>query len=182
MGKARVNGNHVQLLIFNQQNLAPLFLGELDNFQATSQTSIIKSRPIGFIQEGVTHNYGGWDLSFDGGKVDWALCHYYWLQDQKLRKRRVPPQLMIIESVEHYNGALEQYVYKNVSLYGLDLQRPAGDTLTETMKGFAANRTLGPIDTTIIYDPIGTAIRELSMRVQNERVTKDYLQAWERPF
>jgi hypothetical protein len=150
MGKARVYSNNAVILIHSQALLTPIPLGELDSFKATSSTSIIKSRPIGFINEQATLQYGGWDLSFDGGKVDWSLAHYYWLQDRQLRAGGVEPEIMISETVLHYNGAIEQYLYKGVTIFGLESDK--GEEVKESAKGFSSYRIMSPADTTNVAD------------------------------
>lgn len=166
MGKARVHGQHAQLIILSQSLLTPIFLGELDSFDAKSRTSLIMSRPIGYINEKATHKYGGWDLSFSGGKVNWELAHFYWLHDNKLRQGDLPPNFAVWEVINHFNGAVEHYLYKNVSIAGLDLSRKAGEELTESFEAFAPVRTLGNADTTILHDPIGNAMREAVFRAK----------------
>jgi hypothetical protein len=167
MGQARLIGRDAQLVILSQDTLVPIPLGELDNFHAESQTSIIKSRPVGYVNEKATLKYGGWDLSFGGGKVDWALCHFYWLQDKRLRSGNLPPNFAVWEIVKHYNGAIEHYLYKNVAIFGLSLTREGGiNELKEDIKAFSPVRTLGTADTTIIKDPIGNALREAVFRTK----------------
>lgn len=158
MGKARVSGRNVHLLLHSQDLLAPIPLGEIDTFKAKSRTSIIVSRPNGYINQGATVQYGGWDLSFEGGKVDWSLAHFYWLQDQELRSGNLLPKFFITETVFHYNGAIENYVYGNVTLYGLDLSRSSQE-VKDSIHGFSPFRNMGAIDDTIRHD-MTSLIRE----------------------
>lgn len=158
MGKARVSGRNVHLLLHSQDLLAPIPLGEIDTFKAKSRTSIIVSRPNGFINPGATVQYGAWDLSFETGKVDWSLAHFYWLQDRELRSGNLLPRFFITETIFHYNGAVENYVYDSVTLYGLDLSKGA-DEVKESIQGFSPYRTTGVIDTTILHDATN-AMRE----------------------
>lgn len=154
---ARILGNNVELFLFSQALATPIPLGEIDSFSARSQTSIIKSRPIGYVNEKATLKHGGWDLSFEAGRVNWGLAHFYNIQETDLRGRGQPPAFFIIETVKHYNGAIEQYTYKNVTLFGLDLSNTFED-VKEKISGFASYREQGPVDTTIIADP-NNAIR-----------------------
>ena len=187
MPKARVDGRNVELLFMAQSLPVPISLGEIDSFSAKSQTTIHKRRPVGFINDSAQLINGGWDLSFETGKVDWSLCHYYWLQEQRLRDNKTVPLFTITETISHYEGGLggfitgkEQYVYKNVVIYELDLNRSIGD-IQERFSAFSTNRTLGPIDNTILVDPIGNAAREAVMRL-NSDVFGDFVKNFERPF
>lgn len=187
MGKARVYGNSVKLFIHSQDTLLPIPLGELDSFSARSLTSVHKSRPTGYINVRATLKYDGWDLSFDGGKVDWALCHFYWLQDNKLRANQLQPDFFISETIFHFNGAIENYVYQGVTLFGLDLTRAGEDELKEKINGFAAVRALGPVDTTDFQPPGGdvngviNAIHEVIFRTSNPGLNAE-VQKFQRPF
>jgi hypothetical protein len=180
MGEARVNGSNAQLIIASQSLLLPIPLGEIDSFEAESQTSIIKTRPVGFTNERATLNYGGWDLSFSGGKVDWARAHFYWLQDMRIRNGKLPPSLCIWQTIEHYNGSQEQYIYKNVVLFGLKFTASGVEEVQESMSGFASARSIGYLDNTILSDVLGYAAREGLFRAKIG-ISDDITNA-ERPF
>lgn len=149
MGKARIVGNNAIISIHSQALLTPIPLGEIDSFKAKSLTTVNKSRPIGFQNTRATLQYGGYDLSFEIGKVDWALGHYYWLQDRTLRGGELPPELFINETIYHYDGTIENYVYNGVTLFDFDISR-AIDDCNERIQGFAASRDSGIFDTTLV--------------------------------
>lgn len=153
MGKPRIYGNNARLLFCPEATLiipVPLVgipIGEVEEFKAKGTTKIIKSRPAGFINEGTTLQYGGYDLSFKLGKVDWGLAHEVWLQDQALRSGDTPPEWAIEETIKHYNGAEEKYIYRHVNLFGVDFGRAEFDC-NESIEGFAPWRDIGLTDTT----------------------------------
>ena len=163
MGKARVSKKHTTLLIHSEALALPIPLGELDSFTKTSRTTNIVTRPVGFINEGSTIQYGGWDLSFDGGKVDWALAHFHFLQDQALTANKQPPKFFITETIHHFNGTLEQWTYRDVTLFGFEGETGDGEQ-KESMKGFSPRRTMGPVDTTVFDIKGGNLVRELIFR------------------
>jgi len=144
MGKARIHGTNVHLYFMPQVPLAAFELGEVDDFKAKSRTKIIHSRPIGSVIEGATLQYGGWDLTFEMGKVDWKLCHMYYLQDLELRGNIVPPKYSIFEEIQHYDGSIEQFIYRDVTLFNLDISRPSQES-KETIQGFSPIREIGPL-------------------------------------
>lgn len=153
MGKPRIYGSNARLLFCPEATLivpVPLLgipIGECEEFKAKSTTKAIKSRPAGFINEQVTLQYGGYELSFKFGKVDWALAHQTWLQDQALRSGDTPPEWAIEETIKHYNGAEEKYIYRHVNLFGVDFNRAEWDC-DEKVEGFAPWRDIGLTDTT----------------------------------
>jgi hypothetical protein len=161
MAKARVFSKNVKLFLFSEDTLAPIFLGEIDSFKKTSNTKIIKSRDIGYVNEQATVDYGGWDLSFDGGKVDWRLARFYLIQDRYLRDGIQPPELYILETIKHYNGTIEQYSYRHVTLFGFEGEHQSQQESTESIQGFSPYRQLGPVDTVIIKDAAQVGIMEL---------------------
>lgn len=164
IGKPRVGKKHVRMYIHSAALLTPVYLGEIDNFQRTSKTKASIDRPTGYALEGSTVQYGGWDLSFDGGKVDWALAHFYYLQDRGLIAGKQPPEFFINEIVKHYNGSMENWVYRNVTLFGFDGNTGDGES-KESLKGFSPLREIGMVDTGLIFDPIGTFHREMVFNV-----------------
>jgi hypothetical protein len=56
MGKARIQSGQIELYLMSESLPVPLYLGEIDNFKAKSTTKIIKTRPIGFVNEWLLSN------------------------------------------------------------------------------------------------------------------------------
>lgn len=168
--RPRVLGRQVTLLANSAKWLLPIALGELEEFTATSTTELVKSRPIGYALEAATLRFGGYDLSFKIGKTDPFMARWAYLVDRGLISGTQPPELFIIESIEHYdriiqipgaslkvgpfdiNAVRETYIYKNVTLYAPEINISAQEEYNQSIKGFAAYKELGPIgtDTTIL--------------------------------
>jgi hypothetical protein len=170
--RPRVLGRNVTLLVNSAKWLAPIALGELEEFTATSTTEMIKSRPVGFSLQAATLRYGGYDLSFKIAKTDPFMARWAYLVDRGLISGTQPPELFIFETIQHYdrlipgtsidiptpfgtfdaNAIRETWIYKNVTLYGPDFSISAQDMYEHNIKGFAAYKELGPIgtDTTIL--------------------------------
>lgn len=159
MGKARILGNNCILLMQSASTGLPIPIGEIDAFGAKSNTKIITSRPIGYIIEGATIQYGSWSLTFDSGKVDWSLAHFYWLQDSALLKGNIQPNFNISQTITHYDGTVESYVYEDVTLFGLDFTASI-DEIREKIEGFSPKRRIGAIDTTYGSKSTTNIIRE----------------------
>lgn len=157
MSKARVQKNQAKLIVHSAILNIPIFSSEIDSFKATSTTTVHKSRPAGYALERATPVYGGYDLSFDGGKVDWEMAHFYWLQDNNLRAGKMPPSIYISETIFHYGGAIENYIYKDVVLFGKEIS--IADEVSNSIQGFASMREQGVIDTTVFAGP-GNLVRD----------------------
>lgn len=167
--RPRVLGRNVILLVNSAKWLAPIPLGELEEFSATSTTEIIKSRPVGYSLQAATLRFGGYDLTFKIGKTDPFLARWSYLIDRGLISGSQPPELFIIETIQHYDrisvggfagtspgggnesinfgNIRETWIYKNVTLYAPDFNINAQDAYEHSIKGFAAYKELGPIGT-----------------------------------
>lgn len=171
--KARVLGRNVQLFVNSAKWLAPIALGELEEFTATSTTELIKSRPIGYSLEAATLRYGGYDLTLKIAKTDPFMARWAYLVDRGLISGGQAPELFIIEMIKHYDplsipggfagtgpgggegGAInlghitEHWIYKNVTLFAPEFGVTAQEEYTQSIKGFAAYKELAP-DTTLL--------------------------------
>lgn len=154
MSRARVLGRNVTLLVHSSQLLLPIALGTIDEFSANSTTDIVKRRPAGSTIEAAKLRYGGYDLSFKIGKTDPMLERWNHLVERGMFGNAKQPELFISETIKHYNkGAfnipiLENWVYRNVTLYGLS--KSTENDIEVTIKGFATHKELGPVDSTFL--------------------------------
>lgn len=174
--RPRVLGRNVILLVNSEKWLAPIALGELEEFTATSTTELIKSRPIGYSLEAATLRYGGYDLSFKIGKTDPFMERWGYLIDRGLISGTQPPKLFIVEVIRHYDnlgtvggefgipgyGGLElnafgqriavteNWIYKDVTLFAPDISISASEGYDQSIKGFSPWKELGPIDLTFL--------------------------------
>lgn len=152
---ARVLGRNITLMVNSKDLLLPIALGKIDEFSAVSSSDIIKRRPIGYAVEAATLRHGGYEISFKIGKNDPMLERWNHLVERGLFAGNKQPELFITEITKHYNGAvlglpsLECWLYKNVTLFGLDKSYDSGD-INQTIKGFATHKELGPVDTTYL--------------------------------
>jgi hypothetical protein len=179
--KPRILGRHVNLLLLSDDILVPVDLGELDEFSATSSTEIIKTRPVGYFLQGVTTKYAGYELSFKIGKTNPFIERLNYLTDKELLKGKQPPRFMILETVFHYDRLgpvpiMESWMYRGVTLYGLDVRLSGEGDYEQEIKGFATYKDTSPIDTTILnlnYIP-GIGIQEVLFRIDRKnKVYKD---------
>lgn len=180
--KPRLLGRQVNLLVFSQDLVVPIDLGELDEFSATSSTEIIKTRPVGYLLQGVTTKYSGYELSFKIGKTNPFIERLNYLIENDLLKTRQPPKFFILETAWHYEKGplnapiVENWLYRDVTLYGLDIRMSGQGDYEQDIKGFAAFKDSGPVDTTILnlnYLP-GIGIQETLFRLdRSNKIYKD---------
>jgi hypothetical protein len=169
--KPRILGRHVNLLLFSDDFNMPIDIGELDEFSATSSTEIIKTRPVGYFLQGVTTKYAGYELSFKIGKTNPLIEKLNYLIEKDLLKSKQPPNFYILETIRHYDGTIENWIYKNVTLYGLDIKTSGEGDYEQNINGFAAYKELGPIDLTFLSLQFirGIGIQEFVFRADREQ-------------
>jgi hypothetical protein len=141
MGTPRILGNNVELSV--SINGKDYNIGEVDKFSAKNNSEIKKSQAIG--QKRATSNvvHMGWDLSFDGGKINWDLAQVLHQQDEQIVRGGRSPYFKIKQKVTYYDGQVETYEYQEVSLAGYEFDVPSStEELTEKVSGFASYRKL----------------------------------------
>lgn len=135
MGKPRVRGNHARILVVDSTG-TEIDVGEVSKFSVKELGEVKKSRAIG--QNSVTANktFEGYDLSFEGGKVDWNLAQLLHRQDELIYTGRRAPSFKVIQKVFFFDGSVEEYSFEDVTIYGYNLDIDANDELMEKFEGF----------------------------------------------
>lgn len=135
MGKPRVRGNHARIIVMDSTG-NETDIGEVSKFSVKELGEVKKSRAIG--QNSVTSNktFEGYDLSFEGGKVDWRLAQILHRQDEKIYEGRRAPSFKVKQQVNFFDGSVEEYTYEDVTIYGYNLDIDANDELMEKFEGF----------------------------------------------
>jgi len=135
MGKPRVRGNHARIFIVTSSG-TEIDVGEVSKFSIKELGEVKKSRAIG--QNSVTANktFEGYDLSFEGGKVDWKLAQLLHKQDDLIYTGRRAPSFQVIQRVFFFDGSIEEYTFQDVTIYGYNLDIDANDELMEKFEGF----------------------------------------------
>lgn len=151
--KARVLSNNAVISVKDGLLFGPnIPIGELDGFTATSTTSLLKFRPIGTAIETAQLKYGGYDLSFDGGKVDWELARRYHAMESVLRSAGDNFLFEIEQKITYYDGTEEIFTYNDVVLFGYSLDAKTGEELKEKVSGYAPQRNI--IDAGVVTETI----------------------------
>lgn len=144
MAKARVYGSNAQIFVKHPVLQTDIQIGEVDSFSARQKTNLITSRPIGKSMEKGNLIYGGWELDFRGGKIDWKLADTIHNQDMMLRMFGYFPTFTITQKIIHYDGTIEEYNYPDTIIYGYEIGMDgAMNELGESFKGFSSTRDKG---------------------------------------
>jgi hypothetical protein len=147
--KARVLASSAVIEVTDPITGLPIKIGEVDSFTATSTSSIIKSRPIGNAIETIQYKCGGYELSFQGGKVDWQLSARMHAQDLLARSYGECPTFNVVSTITHFDNTKEIFVYNNVILYGYEESLQTGNQIGETFKGYAPQVQAASLEETI---------------------------------
>lgn len=144
MGKPRVRGQHAKIYVQDQAGVN-IEVGEISKVSVKDLGELKKSRAIGDAAITATKTFEGYDLSFEGGKVDWKLAQLLHLADDQIFAGKRSPYFNVQINVEFYDGAQEIYQYPDVTIHGYALDVDANDELTEKFEGFCGmKRTASP--------------------------------------
>jgi hypothetical protein len=135
MGKPRIRGNQAKILVRNSSG-QDVQVGEISKFSVKELGEIKKSRSIG--QKSITANktFEGYDLSFEGGKVDWNLAQILHKQDEKIYDGGRSPYFTVLQEIVYYDNSRETFSFDDVTIYGYSLDIDANDELMEKFEGF----------------------------------------------
>ena len=164
--KARVLGCNAVIEVKDPVLGFNIKVGEIDNFSVSATSSLIKSRPIGSAIETIQYKYGGYELSFSGGKVDWELANLLHAQDLLARSIGECPVFNVVSTITHFDGTKETYLYNNVIIHGYEESMQSDSQITESFKGYS------PQKQQIGLEQIGTAIYGIISSVVQEAITE----------
>jgi hypothetical protein len=136
MGKPRVRGSHAKIFVTNGKDGSEVSVGEVSKFSVKELGEIKKSRSMGEQEVTANKTFEGYDLSFEGGKVDWRAAVILHGQDKKIKDGERSALFKIKQQITYYGGLVEEYTYNDVVLYGYNLDMDANDEMTEKFEGF----------------------------------------------
>ena len=140
-GKARVLGSSAVILLKGADG-TEVNIGEVDKFSAKEMGDLKKSRPLGKTQYASNYDCQGYELSFDGGKVDWKLAALFQAQAQQHAGGGRSPYFTVVQTIKFFDGSEEKYEYTDVTIYDYNIDAGgSGDEVTEKFTGFAASRS-----------------------------------------
>lgn len=140
MGKPRIRGSHAKILVHDQDG-KPLEVGEISKFSVKELGELKKSRAIGEHEITSTKTFEGYDLSFEGGKVDWQLAQLLHEQDVNIVTNNRTPYFQVVQTITYYGtDKTETYTFPQVTIHGYSLDIDANDEMTEKFEGFCGKR------------------------------------------
>lgn len=143
MGKARVQSSNAVLKVKDLKG-NDIVIGEVDTCTARELSELKTSQPVGDTDITSQAVFRGWELSFEGGHVDWNLAKLVHQQDQQIGKAGRSPYFKVSQTITYFDGTKVEFVYENVTIYGYELQTPNQDSLSESFTGFSGKpRTNG---------------------------------------
>lgn len=136
MGKARVMGNNAYIYVMDNSGNA-VQVGEVDKFSAKGLDELKKSQPLG--DKNITSQtvFKGYDLDFEGGKVDANMAALFHNQDVQIAAGGRSPYFKVKEEVKLFDGTIETWWYDDVTLHGYEKDAPSEDQLSGKFSGFA---------------------------------------------
>lgn len=160
MGKPRILGNNA--VIYVQDRAGALIpVGEIDKFSAKKADELKKSQPLGDKWPTSQTVHRGWELSFEGGKVDWQLASLLHAQDQQIQGGSNPaaggattaygvgrsPYFKVKQTITFFDGTMESWLWEEVSIHGYEIDIPT-EELTEKFSGFCGKDRIAAGDMT----------------------------------
>ena len=136
MGKPRIRGSHAQIFINDGTN--DILIGEVNKFSVKELGELKKSRALG--EQEVTSNktFEGYDLSFEGGKVDWNAAAVLHAQDKSIVAGKAAPYFTVKQTISYYGATnKETYTYTKVTIHGYNMDADANDEIMEKFEGFS---------------------------------------------
>jgi hypothetical protein len=139
MSKDRILGSSAKIELFTANGVMAI---EVDAFTKTQKHEIKARQPLGYVGEHHQVVYKGWDLDFKLGKVDSQVAEFFDAIDQSLLNGQSTPRVRVVETVKHFDGVDEVWVYPDTVLYGYKSDTAnAADEIKEEFKG-ACNRRI----------------------------------------
>jgi hypothetical protein len=139
MGKPRVRGSHAKIFVQDQAG-SNIQVGEINKFSVKELGELKKSRAIGEHEITSTKTFEGYDLSFEGGKVDWKLAALLHQQDNVILENRRTPYFKVVQTIEYYKQGTETFTYPEVTIHGYNMDIDANDEITEKFEGFCGKK------------------------------------------
>lgn len=135
MGKPRVRGQHTNVYVMDHDNKL-IQVGEISKFSVKELGELKKSRAIGDAHITGTKTFEGFDLSFEGGKVDWKLAQLLHKADVEIYNGERAPYFVVKTTFNYAGGTTDSYTYPEVTIHGYNLDVDANDELMEKFEGF----------------------------------------------
>lgn len=172
MGKPRVRGSHAKILVYTDPSKPATEVGEISKFSVKELGEVKKSRSMGEQQVTANKTFEGYDLSFEGGKVDWRLATLLHANDDAIVAGNKVAMFSILQEINYYGDKVEKYRYDNVVLYGYNLDMDANDEMMEKFEGFCGTLRVPVAGTTPEIDAETAKTEALIRKILEEQNKK----------
>jgi hypothetical protein len=142
MAKDRILGSSAKIEIYrNDGNLMTI---EVDSITSNQKHDQKTWHPLGEIGERQQTIYKGWELDFKTGKIDDQISSFFGYIDDQLLAGKPSPRVRVTETIEHFDGTNEIWIYPDVVLSGYSSDKAdSEDEIKENFKGSCTKRVKG---------------------------------------
>lgn len=117
---------------------------EVDSFTATQKHEVKSWHPLGNVPQRDQLIYKGWELDFKTGKIDDQVTSFFSMVDQMLLNGQAAPRVRVTETIQHFDGTQEIWIYPDSVLYQYKGDASnAEDEIKEEFKGSCGTRVKG---------------------------------------
>lgn len=139
MSKDRILGSSATIELYTASGVMSI---EVDSFSKSQKHEIKTRHPLGYVGEHHQVVYKGWEMDFKLGKVDAQVASFFDAIDQALIAGNATPRVRVVETVKHFDGSNEVWIYPDTVLYSYKSDASnAADEIKEEFKG-ACNRRI----------------------------------------
>jgi hypothetical protein len=168
MGKARIYGSKAVISVVKTDGTAEP-IGEVDKFTAKKIDELKKSQPLGEFLPTANVIHQGWDLTFEGGKVDWNMAALIHAQDLQIQLGGRSPYFTCQQVITYFNGTVETYQYNDVSIHGYEIDiAGSNEEITEKFAGFSRTRVMNANTDKTILSAVTSAAADIVLALAKQ--------------
>ncbi|MBE3584837.1 MAG: hypothetical protein IMW94_01445 [Thermoanaerobacter sp.] len=139
MAKDSILGSYAIVTVSTANGPVPI--GEVLKFTAKQAGELKKKQPLGEVDVHAQYVPQGWELDWEGEKIDRALADLIFSIEQEYRDGHNQPRFTFHQVINHLDGTVEEWKYPDAVIY--DFQSgadKANEAIKEQAKGFAPRR------------------------------------------
>lgn len=142
MSQDRILGSSARIEMY--QSNGQMMVVEVDSFTATQNHTTKQRQPLGQVGKTTQVIYADYSLDFSTGKVDSTVVNFFNALDTALLAGQAAPKIRVVETIQHFDGNDEVWIYPDAVLYGYkDDASTSDDEIKETWKGNCRTRIPG---------------------------------------
>jgi hypothetical protein len=142
MAKDRILGSSTTLEIYT--NVGGMLQIEVDSFTARPTHTNKQWHPLGEVGQRTQTVYVGYEMDFKTGKIDSQVRDFFNYIDGELLAGRPAPRVRVVETIKHFDGNNEVWIYPDAVLSDFSGDTSsADDEIKESFKGYCTTRVKG---------------------------------------